>query len=97
MLQIKFKKLDDELHFWAGMVIWIFIFILANFIVSQWMSSLVAFLASGSSAVVKEYYDLNVKKTRFDWRDIKFTLLGALIPALIFLFADIIYMLNIIK
>jgi hypothetical protein len=91
MINIKFKKLDDELHFWAGMVIWIFIFILCNFVLEQWVSAIVAFVAAASVGVVKEIYDDRVKETVFDWRDLKFTVIGASIPAVLFIIFDIIY------
>jgi hypothetical protein len=91
MIKIKFKKLDDEMHFWAGMLIWLFIFILANFLFEQWVSSIVAFIAAASTGVVKEVYDDRVKETVFDWRDLKFTVIGASIPAFLFIVFDIIY------
>jgi hypothetical protein len=91
MFKIRFKKLDDEMHFWAGMLIWLFIFILANFLFAQWVSSIVAFIAAASTGVVKEIYDDRVKETVFDWRDLKFTVIGASIPAFLFIIFDIIY------
>jgi hypothetical protein len=91
MIKIRFKKLDDEMHFWAGMLIWLFIFILANFLFAQWLSSIVAFIAAASTGVVKEVYDDRVKETVFDWRDLKFTVIGAGIPAFLFIIFDIIY------
>jgi hypothetical protein len=91
MIRIKFKKLDDEMHFWAGMLIWIFIFILANFAFEQWLSAVVALVTAASTGIVKEVYDEKIKKTKFDWRDFKWTTIGASIPALIFIIADIIY------
>lgn len=91
-MRIRFKKIDDEMHFWAGMLIWIFTFILANFVFNQSASSIVAFLAAASVGVVKEIYDDTIKETVFDWRDLKWTLIGASIPAAIFIIADIIYL-----
>jgi len=91
MIRIRFKKLDDEMHFWAGMLIWIFMFILANFVFEQWLSAIVALIAAASTGVVKEVYDDKIKKTVFDWRDFKWTVIGASIPAFIFIVADIIY------
>jgi hypothetical protein len=91
MFNIRFKKLDDEMHFWAGMVIWIFIFILCNFVFQQWVSAIVAFVTAASVGVVKEIYDDRVKETVFDWRDFKWTTIGAAIPAILFIIFDIIY------
>jgi Fe2+ transport system protein B len=91
MFNIKFKKLDDEMHFWTGMLIWIFIFILSNFLVSQWESSLVALITAASTGIVKEVYDEKIKKTKCDWRDFKWTVIGAGIPAILFIIFDIIY------
>jgi hypothetical protein len=91
MFKIKFKKQDDEMHFWAGMLIWIFMFILSNFIFLQWESSLIALLTAASTGIVKEVHDENIKKTKFDWRDFKWTVIGAGIPAILFIIFDIIY------
>jgi len=91
MIRIRFKKMDDEMHFWAGMLIWIFIFILGNFVFEQWLSAVVAFVAAASVGVVKEIYDDRVKETVFDWRDLKYTVIGASIPAVLFIIFDIIY------
>jgi hypothetical protein len=91
MIRIKFKKLDDEMHFWAGMLIWIFTFILANFVSGQWESAIIALLAAASTGIVKEVYDEKIKKTKFDWRDFKWTVIGAGIPAILFIIFDIIY------
>ncbi len=91
MIRIRFKKLDDEMHFWAGILIWMFTFILANFAFEQWLSSIVALIVAASTGVVKEVYDEKIKKTRFDWRDFKYTVIGASIPAILFIIFDIIY------
>ena len=91
MIRIRFKKLDDEMHFWAGMLIWIFTFILANFAFEQWLSSVVALIVAASTGIVKEVYDEKIKKTRFDWSDFKWTAIGASIPAILFIIFDIIY------
>ena len=91
MIRIRFKKMDDEMHFWAGMLIWIFIFILANFTFEQWISAIIAFVAAASVGVVKEIYDDKIKETVFDWRDFKWTTIGASIPAVLFIIFDIIY------
>jgi len=91
MINIKFKKLDDEMHFWAGMLIWIFTFILANFAFEQWLSSVVALIVAASTGIVKEVYDEKIKKTEFSWRDLKWTLIGSIIPTILFVIFDIIY------
>jgi hypothetical protein len=91
MIRIRFKKLDDEMHFWAGLIIWFCVFVLANFVFDQWASSIVAFIAAASTGVVKEVYDDRIKETVFDWRDLKFTVIGAGIPAFLFIIFDIIY------
>jgi len=51
----------------------------------------VAFVAAASVGVVKEIYDDGVKETVFDWRDLKYTVIGASIPAVLFIIFDIIY------
>ena len=79
------------MHFWAGMLIWIFIFILANFVFNQSASAIVALIAAASVGVVKEIYDDTIKETVFDWRDLKWTVIGAGIPAFLFIIFDIIY------
>lgn len=87
-----FQKLDDELHFWAGMLISIFTFILANFLFNQSVSSIVAYGFVICGAVGKELYDKHIKKTIFDWRDIKWTLIGGVILPILFIIFDYIYL-----
>jgi ABC-type microcin C transport system permease subunit YejB len=91
MIRIRFKKLDDEMHFWAGMIVWFCVFVLANFAFEQWASSVIGFIAAASIGVVKEIYDDRIKETVFDWRDLKWTVIGAAIPAFLFIIFDIIY------
>lgn len=79
------------MHFWAGMMIMLFIFIPSTFEFKQWVAALVGFLAAGTAAILKELYDEHIKKTRFDWRDVKYTLFGASIFTIIFIVGDIIY------
>jgi len=86
-----FKKLDDEMHFWAGMLVFIFSFIVANFWFNQSVSAIICFILSGLVGIGKEIYDLKVKKTKFDWRDVKWTLIGSFIPTFLFVVFDIIY------
>lgn len=91
MFNIKFKKLDDEMHFWAGMVIMLFIFIPSTFVFTQWLAAVIGFLSAGTAAILKELYDKHIKKTRFDWRDVRYTLFGASIFTIIFIVGDITY------
>jgi hypothetical protein len=86
-----FKKMDDEMHFWAGMLISVFTFIPLNFLFSQWLSAIFAFGFSVVGGLGKEWYDENVKKTSFDERDLKWTIIGGAIVPFIFIIADIIY------
>jgi hypothetical protein len=91
MINIKFKKLDDEMHFWAGMLISIFTFIPFTFIFPQWIAALDAFGVTVIIGIGKEYYDEHFKKTYFSNRDLKWTLIGGAIVPFIFIVADIIY------
>jgi hypothetical protein len=91
MINIKFKKLDDEMHFWAGMLISIFSFILYTFLFSEWVSGLFAFATAALAGVGKELYDKHVKKTYFNSRDLKWTLIGGAIVPFIFIIGSIIY------
>jgi hypothetical protein len=86
-----FKKMDDEMHFWAGILIWFFVFFIANFWFNQSISSSVGFGVAIIAAIGKELYDKHIKKTKFDWRDLKWTVIGASIPAVLFIIFDIIY------
>jgi len=88
---IRFKKLDDEMHFWAGMLISFFVFFVANFAFNQSISGLIGFGVACLAAVGKELYDKHIKKTYFDWRDAKWTMIGGSIIPFIFIVADIIY------
>lgn len=91
MLSFRFKKLDDEMHFWAGMLISFFVFMIANFWFTQWQSGVIGLLISFIGGVGKEIYDLKIKKTKFDWRDIKWTTIGGSILSILFIIFDIIY------
>lgn len=86
-----FKKLDDEMHFWAGVLISIFTFIPLTFVFSQWVAALFAFGLTAAAGIGKEWYDENIKKTRFDERDLKWTVIGGSIIPFIFIIADILY------
>lgn len=86
-----FKKLDDELHFWAGAIISTLAFIPLTLIFSQWLAAIFAFGITASAAIGKEWYDQNIKKTMFDERDLKWTVIGGSIVPIIFIIADILY------
>jgi len=86
-----FKKMDDEMHFWAGVLISLFVFMIANFAFNQSISAIVGFGASIFAAFGKELYDKHIKKTRFDWRDLKWTVIGGAILPILFIILDLIY------
>jgi lipoprotein signal peptidase len=86
-----FQKLDDEMHFWAGMLISFVVFFVANFWFNQSVSSIVSYGFIIIGAICKELYDKYIKKTRFDWRDLKWTLIGGFILPFLFIVFDIIY------
>lgn len=86
-----FKKLDDEMHFWAGMLISFITFVPLTFIFCQWLSSVFAFGITAFVGITKEWYDENIKKTKFDERDLKWTIIGGSIIPIIFIIADILY------
>jgi hypothetical protein len=90
-MRIRFKKLDDEMHFWAGMVISLATFIPLTLVFPQWLSAVIAYLFVIIGAVGKEYYDEHFKNGRFNNRDLKWTLIGGAIVPFIFIIADIIY------
>lgn len=79
------------MHFWAGMLIWFFAFLFANFLFNQSVSASVGFGIASLAAIGKELYDKHIKKTYFDWRDVKWTLIGACILTILFVVFDIIY------
>lgn len=87
-----FKKLDDEMHFWAGMLISLFTFILANFLFNQSVSAVVAFGFATIAGIGKEFYDKYIKKTKFDFRDLVWTLIGGAILPIFFIIFDYIYL-----
>lgn len=87
---IRFKKLDYELHFWAGFIICLFAFIPSALVFSEWVAAVGAFILTTGVAIGKELYDKHVKKTRFDWIDAKWTVIGAAIPASIFIIANVL-------
>lgn len=86
-----FKKLDDEMHFWAGMIVMLLIFIPSTFEFGQWLAALIGFTVASGVGVIKELYDKYIKKTRFDWRDVKWTAIGASVFTVIFIVGDILY------
>lgn len=86
-----FKKLDDELHFWAGLLIMLFFFVIFANSIQQWLAAVLSFVVSCAAGLAKEFYDKYIKKTKFDWRDVKWTALGAFVFTVIFIVADILY------
>lgn len=90
-MNIKFKKLDDEMHFWAGLLISMVAFMGLTFIFPQWLSGLLAYLVVIIAGIGKEYYDEHFKNGRFDKRDLKWTLIGGAIIPFIYIIVDIIY------
>jgi hypothetical protein len=58
---------------------------------SQWLSAVFAFGIALSAGIGKDWYDENIKKTKFDERDLKWTVIGGAIVPFIFIIADIIY------
>ena len=86
-----FKLIDDEMHFWAGVLVNFFAFFLSSIVFTQLTATLIGFAAGIAAAIGKEVYDKKVKKTKFDWRDAKFTILGA---SLLFTVLIILYIIQ---
>jgi hypothetical protein len=87
-----FKKLDDELHFWTGMIISFLTFFVCDITgIDKVISIIVSFTVACLAGIGKEYYDKEIKKTRFDWRDIKFTVIGGIIIPLLLTIVEITY------
>lgn len=86
-----FKKMDDEMHFWAGMLISFLVFFISNFWFNQSVSGILGFLAAFFSGMAKELYDKYKKKTKFDSRDLKWTIIGGCIIPIMFILFDLIY------
>ena len=86
-----FKKVDDEMHFWAGILISIFAFIPLTFILSQWLSAVFAFGIASAAGIGKEWYDEKIKGTEFNASDLKWTVIGGAIVPFVFIVADILY------
>ena len=91
MINLRFKKLDDEMHFWAGLLISFVVFFVANFFFNQSISGIVAFIFTIFAGVIKELYDKYIKKTKFTWSDLKWTIIGGSILPILFIIFDIIY------
>jgi len=62
-----------------------------NFWFNQSISAILGFIISFISGLTKEFYDLRIKKTIFNWRDVKCTTIGGLVPTILFVVFDIIY------
>jgi hypothetical protein len=97
-----FKKLDDEIHFWVGMIIsFLTFFVLDNTYlifekligiqISKAVIILLTFLVPVLAAIGKETYDKKIKKTKFDWRDSKFTIIGGALFPLLLTIIEIVY------
>ena len=80
-----FKKLDDELHFWTGIIISFLTFFVCDITgVGRIEAIIASFVTAILAGIGKELYDKQIKKTRFDWRDAKFTIIGgSLFPLLL--------------
>jgi hypothetical protein len=89
-----FKKLDDEVHFWMGMIISFLAFFLCDFIFSideKVISIIITYIAPILAGLSKEFYDKYVKKTKFDWRDFKFTAIGGVLFPFLLTIIQVVY------
>ena len=88
-----FKKLDDELHFWMGLMISFVTFFICDFVFSldKPTSIILSYITPILGGVGKEFYDKRIKKTRFDWRDVKFTVIGGILFPILLTIIEIIY------
>lgn len=86
-----FKTIDDEMHFSAGLLANFFAFFLSSIVFTQLTATFIGLVAGIAAAIGKEVYDKKVKKTKFDWRDAKFTILGA---SLLFTVLIILYIIQ---
>ena len=67
------KYLDKILHFLAGFFIATVVVVLFKNFSDPLLFGLVASIVGG---VLKEVYDLKIKKSRFDWYDVFATIVG---------------------
>lgn len=88
-----FKKLDDEIHFWMGLMVSFLAFFICDFALSleKSLSIAISFAAPVWGGFAKELYDLRIKKTKFDERDFRFTCLGGLFFPLLLVIIQITY------
>ena len=77
---MKFSKIDYERHFWSGALIAFGAFFICEFVFSLPIPWCLIFSMTTSvlAGYGKELYDKHIKKTKFDWQDFKFTVLGGL-------------------
>ena len=69
------KHLDKILHFLAGFFI---ATVVAVFFRNSSDPLLFGFIASIVGGILKEVYDLKIKKSRFDWYDVFATIVGGI-------------------
>ena len=69
------KHLDKILHFLAGFTIATLVVVLFR---NHIESLLFGFIASIVGGILKEVYDLKIKKSRFDWYDVFATVAGGI-------------------
>ena len=69
------KHLDKILHFLAGFTIATVVVVLFRNSID---SLLFGFIASIVGGILKEVYDLKIKKSRFDWFDVFATVVGGI-------------------
>ena len=65
------KHLDKVIHFLAGFFITTVTFVIFK-------SLFIALVVSFITGVLKEVYDLKIKKTHFDWYDVFATFIGGI-------------------
>ncbi len=78
-----FKKEDDKMHLLAGMLISFITFLLSSFMFTLPISYGLSFIFGSLAGILKEVYDKYVKKTKFDSRDLLFTIIGALLSTIL--------------
>lgn len=98
-----FKKLDDEIHFWMGLMIsFATFFVLDNLddlfllfkikiFIPKSIAILITFLVPLLAGIGKEIYDKKIKKTKFDLRDARFTIIGGSLFPLLLTIIEIVY------
>jgi len=83
---IKFDKWTDKnTHMVAGTLIAIITGFLFFWLLDEriWLSLLVGLFSGTLAGVVKEFYDLYIKKTLFNFEDLKATFWGAIVGMII--------------